>query len=304
MNRLLSGYVACMMISCMGPDQETLVDELRVMAIQAEPAEVQLRDFMPAADGSVSTPVINVVVADPLEAGYQIAVWPCTNFGDGCEERQLFEDTPEEWIFLSEGTESLVTVPVLNNPLWGALLIQSPTPDIPVAITSIFVLACTPETCLEIQNAINGTWNLDKFSDPLDWISTLPIEGSSMAIKQLPVSNGMTDDTRLKNPTLIPLFELEEPLTVSGTEPAVLPFEITLFQQDEGVASIFGYTTLGGFDRNVFANNGLKMPALEPSERSINWYAGDAEPGDADLFVIVEDGVGGTDFWVGEGATE
>ena len=27
------------------PDQETLVDELRVMAIQSEPAEVQLRDF-------------------------------------------------------------------------------------------------------------------------------------------------------------------------------------------------------------------------------------------------------------------
>lgn len=302
MNRLLSGYVACMMISCMGPDQETLVDELRVMAIQTVPAEVQLRDFTPDESGVVDAPVINVVVADPLQSGYQVAIWPCTNFGEGCEERKVFEETPEEWVELIEGTESLVTVPVLNNPLWGALLSQSPTPDVPVSITSIFVLACAPEVCVEIQNAINGTWDLDKFANPLGWISKLPLEGSSMAIKQLPVSNGMTDDTRLKNPTLIPLFDLEEPLTVSGVDPTLLPFEITLFQQDAGVASIFGYTTLGGFDRNVFANNGLKMAELEPAERSINWYAGEAEPGVADLFVIVEDGLGGTGVWLGSGS--
>ena len=78
--------------------------------------------------------------------------------------------------------------------------------------------------------------------------------------------------------------------------PLVLPFEIELFQQDEDVASIFGYTTLGGFDRNVFANNGLKMSVREPAERAVTWYAGDAEPGDATLFVIVEDGAGGTGF--------
>ena len=307
MNRLLSGYVACMMISCMGPDQETLVDELRVMAIQTVPAEVQLRDFAPDESGVVDAPVINVVVADPLQSGYQVAIWPCTNIGEGCEERKVFEDTPEEWVAIIEGTESLVTVQVLNNPLWGALLSQSPTPDVPVSITSIFVLACAPEVCVEIQNAINGTWDLDKFANPLDWISKLPLEGSSMAIKQLPVSNGMTDDTRLKNPTLIPLFDLEEPLTVSGVDPTLLPFEITLFQQDADVASIFGYTTRGGFARNVFANNGLQMSVGESAERLVTWYADpaeDAESGPATLFVIVEDGVGGTDFWVGEGATE
>ena len=47
-------FTAINMIACMGPDQETLVDELRVMAIQAEPAEVQLRDFIPNESGETS----------------------------------------------------------------------------------------------------------------------------------------------------------------------------------------------------------------------------------------------------------
>ena len=36
-----------LMLGCMGPDQETLVDELRVMAIKLEPAEVQASRFHP-----------------------------------------------------------------------------------------------------------------------------------------------------------------------------------------------------------------------------------------------------------------
>ena len=64
--------------------------------------------------------------------------------------------------------------------------------------------------------------------------------------------------------------------------PLVLPFDIELFQQDEDVASIFGYATRGGFDRNVFANNGLRMFVGEPAERAVTWYAGEAEPGDVD----------------------
>ena len=79
---------------------------------------------------------------------------------------------------------------------------------------------------------------------------------------------------------------------------SVLPFEIELFQQDEDVASIFGYTTLGGFDRNVFANNGLTDVCGRPDERFVTWYA------EADwrcnLFVIVEDGAGGTGIWLGK----
>lgn len=295
------------MIACMGPDEETLVDELRVMAIQAEPAEVQLRDFVPDESGNLSTPSINVLIADPLENGYQLAVWTCTNFGDGCEEIKVFEDNPADWVSLVEGTDSIVSVPVPNNPLWGALLAQSEFPEVPIAITSIFALVCEPSVCPEIQNAFDGEWDTTRFANPLDWVADLPLSGTSMAIKQLPISNGTSDDTRLKNPTLTPTFDEAVPLVTTVDTPQVLTFEIELFQQDVDVASIFGYTTRGGFDRNVFANNGLQMSVGEPAERPVTWYADsaeDAEPGSAKLFVIVEDGVGGTGFWMGEGDTE
>ena len=74
MKQVLYIFTAINMIACIGPDQETLVDELRVMAIQAEPAEVQLRDFIPNESGETANPVLNVVIGDPLETGYQLAV--------------------------------------------------------------------------------------------------------------------------------------------------------------------------------------------------------------------------------------
>lgn len=292
------------MLGCMGPDQETLVDELRVMAIQVEPAEVQLRDFIPDANGETLDPVINVVIGDPLETGYQVAVWPCTNFGEGCEEKRLFEENPSDWIALIEGADTVVTLPVINNPLWGGILSQAPDPETPLPITSIFALACEPGVCLELQNAANGEWDLERFGNPFDWISELPLGGTSLAFKQLPVSNGLSNETRMKNPNLRPTFDVETPLTTTVDTPLVLPFEIELFQQDEDVASIFGYATRGGFGRNVFANNGLRMFVGEPAERAVTWYAGEAETGASTLFVIVEDGAGGTGFWTGTGVVE
>ena len=49
---------------CMGPDADTLVDELRVMAIQFEPAEIRLQDFFPDEQGNTSPPDINIAVGD------------------------------------------------------------------------------------------------------------------------------------------------------------------------------------------------------------------------------------------------
>ena len=304
MKQILYLSTAMTAMACMGPDQETLVDELRVMAIQAEPAEVQLRDFVPDENGDTTNPVLNVVIADPLDSGYQFAIWPCTNFGEGCEERKIFEDNPSDWIAVGEGTDGIVTVPVLNNPLWGALLAQAPNPEVPLPITSVFALACEPSVCPTVQRALNGEWDLERFGNPFDWIAEVPLSGTSLAIKQLPVSNGMSDEARLKNPTLKSVLEAETPLITTADTPLLLPFEIELFQQDEDVATIFGYTTRGGFDRNVFANNGLKMNIGEPAERFVTWYAGEADPGQADLFVIVEDGAGGTGIWLGTGSVE
>ena len=125
---------------CMGPDADTLVDELRVMAIQFEPAEIRLQDFFPDEQGNTSPPDINIAVGDPLGRGYRMAVWPCTNLGEGCQEREVFKENPSDWVTLIEGTESLVTTPIINNPIWP-IFAQGREP---IFLTSLFVLVCEP----------------------------------------------------------------------------------------------------------------------------------------------------------------
>ena len=82
----------------------------------------------------------------------------------------------------------------------------------------MFALVCEPNLCLELQDALNGEWELERFSNPFDWVADLPLNGTSMAFKQLPVSNGSSDDTRLKNPILSPTFDLESPLIATVDE--------------------------------------------------------------------------------------
>ena len=82
---------------------------------------------------------------------------------------------------------------MINNPLWVRYL-HRPQSEAPLPITSIFALACEPEVCAELQNALNGEWDLERFGNPFDWIAELPLTGTSVAIKQLPVSNGFSDE--------------------------------------------------------------------------------------------------------------
>ena len=283
-----------LVFSCMGPSADTLVDELRVMGIQFEPAEIRLQDFFPDQDGVVTPPMVNVVIGDPNTTGYQMAIWPCTNLGEGCQELDVFKDNPEDWITLVEGTDTLVSVPVITNPIWS-IFAQSREP---VFVTSLFVLVCEPSMCPSLQAAFSDDWDLNAFSNPFDLVAELPLVGTSMAIKQIPVSNGVATDPRLQNPIVEPMFET---LEVEAEGDIELNFTITLFQQDPDVASIFGYTTLGGFNRNVFASNGLQMATNEATEKSVTWYGGTEDSGSAELFVVVEDGAGGTGLWIGNG---
>ena len=55
--------------ACMGPNDETLVVELRVMAMVAEPPEV--------APGAMTT--ITVHVADPLDEAPEVLFWTCAD---------------------------------------------------------------------------------------------------------------------------------------------------------------------------------------------------------------------------------
>ena len=59
---------------CFPFDPRTKIDELRVVAVQSEPAEITLTQEVD----------INILIADPKGEGADVLVWPCTDLGDGC----------------------------------------------------------------------------------------------------------------------------------------------------------------------------------------------------------------------------
>ena len=100
-----------LMFACVaGPGAETLIDDLRVVAIVAEPPEV--------APGAAST--LTATIADPLDQGVDLLMWTCTDLGDGCSEAESAE--PGTWpasVGLDEGRASITAT---VSPFLGAIV--------------------------------------------------------------------------------------------------------------------------------------------------------------------------------------
>lgn len=132
-----------------GPNDETLVDELRVMAVVAEPPEV--------APGATTT--ITVTVADPDSTGATGATWICA--GAGCPESPAEGPLPDG---------RLVTM--RTAPLVPATEAAVPLP--------LWALACAPGAC---------PVDLDAFAaDPFTGMEALPLVGTSLALGRVVLS--------------------------------------------------------------------------------------------------------------------
>ena len=301
-----------LLTACMGFDQSTLIDELRVMAIKSEPLEVRLADFYaPMMELSPhleqqgeedeemeqKSPEIQMIVANPIEEAIRVAVWQCTNFGDGCLEAEAYAENPSDWVQLLQPTDSLLTVPLNLNPMWGALLTNGPEL---LPITGLWVLACIEGSCDILERAATGEWDMEAFRDPFSIGKSLPLLESSIASKQLLVSNFDSFVPRLENPIIQPQFDQ---LPVITTEESLeLSFDIELLQQDADRSSIYGYATVGGFSSNSFANNALSEAQ---QSKTITWFPPEEVTEETgELYVIVNDGLGGVDFWTSDIVTE
>lgn len=266
-------FIACLLAGCMpGPSAETLVDELRVIAAVAEPPEV-----MPA-----ETSNLEVVVADPLQNGAQVAVWACTPAGeDTCVEAgsplagRLATGTLDDGRFFAD-----ITV----NPAWAAFAGPEPVP------APIWVLACEPGLCeplaqmAEAEVAGEADEALERLlATPTEWVADLPLTGVSLGAKSLYVSTRMPGE-RNENPTL----------TVDGDLVSAPGEELTLevsVEDTETVAEVVGLSTAGGF--------GLPAFSLLDGRGLMRWYAPE-EPVDVRLYAVATDGAGGTAVWTGQ----
>lgn len=247
---------------CMsGPSDETLVDDVRVLALVAQPPE--------ASPGEAVQ--VGIHVADPAGAGVEILAWSCTNLGTGCLEDPSTQASTPVW---TDGQATFTaTVPVD---------LAAVASEEPVPITALWTLACTPGLCPQVGDPAG--WDL---ADPTAWLVDLPMEGVSLAYRTLAVS---TRTDRPGNPVLE--YQGPDPISAAAGEAVDLELAVTLDVPATADTLAFGFATAGGFGDTEYAVG-------DDGQVTLQWYAPDpVEP--ATLYVVVQDGAGGVAVWTGE----
>ena len=225
-----------------GPSPETLIDELRIVAAVAEPAEVGPGEEME----------VSLTVADPKNEGFDLLVFTCPSVP--CVPDMVAVVDPE-------------------NPVFSVS---------PQASTTLWTLACTPGTCDLIDDAATaleaGTPETlaSRLAFPDDELSGLPLDGVSAATKSLVVSD-RPEGERNVNPILD--VEIRE-------DGGAIELDATVDEE----ATAYPYATAGGF-----TDVSTSLPGV------LRWLAAKKrdEPDSAVLYVVAEDGEGGTAVWTG-----
>lgn len=260
---------AALLAGCaMGPSEETLIDELRVVGAVAEPPEI----------GPGETTTLQITVADPLGEGHVALVWACTPTGAGCAEDAL--PLGERAAVLEDG-EDLAT---LTAPAALARLIPD---DVTVLPAQVQVLACAPDLCdvIDAVAAADPAAPADpdlaaRLADPFGLLRELPLTGVSLATRTLGVS---LRPSELRNQN--PVITLDAPLPAQLDPEAPVDLPVSVSDDTTEDAFAFGFSTGGGFGAPFFAVIG--------GLANLTWYAPDVE-GEVDLYVVVEDGEGGS----------
>lgn len=242
-----------------GPNEETLLDEVRVVAVVVEPPEV--------APGEAAT--VTVTVADPLGEGPGALAWTCTNLGDGCLEAA----EPGLGALTGEVEDGrLVATKTAPAALAGVVADGETVLPLP-----LWVLACVPGLCPLVDDpTADPEATAAFFADPFAGMEDLPMVGASLALGRVAIS---TRATPLANPVV----------TTDVTEVTAAPGEaVDLVFAVEGGATAYGYTTGGGFDMTEYP---VKDGAV-----TLTWYAPE-EPGEFRLYIVVNGEDGGSAIW-------
>lgn len=275
---------------CFPFDPGTRVDELRVMAVQSEPAEIT----------PSQTVDINVLIADPKAEGADVLVWPCTDLGEGCIEKEFFSSDMSSWVQRFDYEEPVTTLSYSIPAALSMVVEQLPEELIPFAGTVLWVLACIPEQCDSIAEYDQGTLSVDTLSRPSTMIEGLDFGVASLARRSLLISN-RTEEEKIQNPILTPLFSEELQQAPSETKSLSFSYELTSPEAMEGF--VFGYASAGYIVEDysrAFGEDDITEPQ---TEATLEWTALETSE-EGMIYVILEDGFGGLDFWMGEARIE
>ena len=217
-------------LGCGGPADLTTVDDLRLVAVVADPPE--------GAVGELA--VVTAVVADPFGEGADVTLWQCgppdlpCAVATGGLEGDVFRGTA-----------------AIGLPLW--------------------IVACRPGLC--------PTPSEERLRDPVGWLRTLPIDGVAAGTKTVPIGPGRENPLILTAPL---------PEVVGDPEDAV-PLRFVA----PGVETASPLATAGGFAQ-------LSEAVPTSGDFTLDWRT-PSEPGEARIWVVLDDGLGGTAVWRGTG---
>jgi len=260
-----------LLTACGGPLEETLLDELRVLAAPVDPPEV-----LPGEDF-----VVAPLVVDPTGQGFELLAWMCTPTGppgQPCAELATGDLTVS--IAAGGAPISLQAAPALQPIAAQAGLV----------VSEIRMLACVPGRCGLFDEVRGGLDPSDedlahRLSDVNALLRELPLEGVAFAARPLRVL-GSAEGRRGVNPTL----------TVSAPTTARPGAEVVVEVSAEPLlpsgAAAWGYATAGGFD-TTFAE-------LVDGAVSLTWIAPEQPPeAEVALYVVLADELGGEAVWTG-----
>ena len=281
--RRLAAVLGCTLglVACGGPVEETLVDELRVLAAVPTAPEVPPGTSVDLA----------VTTSDPDATGFEALAWVCTPTGppgSPCLEAQ--GGTTDGWVAPVEGGVATGLVPSAAS----AAFLTEEAPTLPA---TVWVLTCERGVCPLVRDAVGRTsedpgWDelVADLSDPADAARDLPLVGTSLIRRTLVVSV-RAEEERNQHPRIV--ASPEEALGAAPAEEA--RFEIGVEDEEEEELLVYGFATLGGLD----------AVAVEPESgvAELGWFPGEeAESGtEATLYVVVSDGLGGEAVWTGTG---
>lgn len=262
-----------LLVACAGgPNDATLVDELRVVAAVAEAPEI----------GPGEQTTLTAWVADPLDVAPQIAIWSCTYAGEGCLETGT---ALQDWVAQPGLEDGTVSATVTASPALAELL--TGPQELPM---SVWMLACDPGVCplFDDLDAAPGTDAYDAVADqlaaPLDWLADLPKQGVSLATKSVAVS-AREPELRNQNPTL----QVDVVLLEDGSA----ELTATIDDVDAGPEpAVWGLATAGGFEQSSAPWDDAPMRWVESMDE-------DADQADPAWWVIATDDLGGSAVWTG-----
>ncbi len=269
-------FLAC----ASGPAPETLIDELRTVAVLADPPEATAGEAV----------ALEAVVVDPLDEGFEFLSWTCTFTGEDCLEALseeswsglVLEDAPESGTISTDYTVSKALSSALSEE--------------PLPLVSHWTLACIPGACPIFDTVRDDDTDAlrDDLAEPTTWLAELPFEGVSLSLRTISLST-RSEAERLVNPTVTCTPQTGE-MSVAAGEPLMFDCDVTGDFDLEG--GLWGYTTAGGW--------GLDFTPLtaEETTQEYKWFAPDDGGVDVPIWVVIIDGRGGVGLWSGSVAVE